>query len=174
MQNFRFMAYISRAGGNAKKKLSESEAYTRLSALCAVAEYCTADMLKKMEKWELPEGAEERIMDKLKAEKFIDEQRYARAFVRDKFRYNHWGRKRIGMELGMKGIDKNVCLDALEEIDEEEYTSMLKQLIESKKKTFKGKTPYEVKMKLMRFAAGRGFEPAEISRCLDCGDIWEE
>ena len=45
---------------------------------------------------------------------------------------------------------------------------------ESKKKTVKGKTPYEVKMKLMRFAAGRGFEPAEISRCLDCGDIWEE
>lgn len=174
MQNFRFMAYISRPGGNVKKKLSESEAYSRLSALCAAAEYCTADMLKKMEKWELPEGAEERIMDRLIAEKFIDERRYARAFVRDKFRYNHWGRKRICMELGMKGIDKDVCLDALEEIDEEEYASMLKQLIESKKRTVKGKTPYEIKMKLMRFAAGRGFEPAEIARFLDCGDVVED
>ena len=104
----------------AKKKLTEKEAFDRLSNICARAEYCRSDMLKKMMKWELPDGAEERILRRLEKERYIDENRYAHAFVRSKFRFNRWGSAKITRELKMKGIDEEDIMDAMNEIDEEE------------------------------------------------------
>ena len=68
-----------------KKKMSENDAMIRLTAKCAASEYCRADIRKMMSRWELPEGAVDRILKRLQDERYIDEQRYAHAFVRDKF-----------------------------------------------------------------------------------------
>lgn len=145
-----------------KHKYSEQEAFNKLSALCASAEYCETDMRRKMQRWELPEGAEERIIAKLYKERFIDDKRYAHAFVRDKFRYNHWGRVRISRELRMRNIASEVIDEALNEIPEEDKLETLRHLINNKRKTVKGKSEYEVRTKLIRFALGRGFELEDI------------
>lgn len=153
----------------AKKRLSESEAFNKLSALCATAEYCCADIRKKMANWELPDGCEERIIRRLTEERYIDESRYAKAFTRDKFRYNGWGTKRIERELSLKGIAGNLIEEAKAEIDDEENDDMLRKLIKSKQRTVKGKSEYEVKAKLMRYALSKGFTMDSIYRII--GDL---
>ncbi|MBQ2298361.1 MAG: RecX family transcriptional regulator, partial [Bacteroidaceae bacterium] len=87
-----------------KHQYTEKEAYLKLSALCAMGEHCCYDMMKKMRNWEMDEGSEERIIAQLIKEKFIDEERFAKAFVRDKFQYNRWGKIRIIKELKMRKI----------------------------------------------------------------------
>lgn len=152
-----------------KKKLSESEAFNRLSALCATAEYCRADMMKKMSNWELPYGCEDNIISRLIKERYIDESRYAKAFTRDKFRYSGWGMMRIERELRIKGIDNALIEEAKSEIDETENDEMLRRLIEGKRRTVKGKTEYEIKAKLMRYAVSKGFTMESIYRII--GDL---
>ena len=152
-----------------KKKLSESEAFNKLSALCATAEYCRADIMKKMSNWELPYGCEGNIISRLIKERYIDESRYAKAFTRDKFRYNGWGMMRIERELRIKGIDNALIEEAKSEIDETENDEMLRRLIEGKRRTVKGKSEYEIKAKLMRYAVSKGFTMESIYRII--GDL---
>ena len=116
-----------------KKQYTEQEAYTRLSALCAMGEHCCYDMQKKMRNWELPEGAEDRVIEKLVKEKFIDEGRFARAFVRDKFRYNRWGKIRIQQELRLRQISQKHIDEALEEIESDDNLSTLTEIIKKKR-----------------------------------------
>lgn len=149
-----------------KKQYTEQEAYTRLSALCAMGERCCYDMQKKMKNWELPEGAEERIVEKLVKERFIDEGRFARAFVRDKFRYNRWGRVRIQQELRLRQIPQKHIDEALEEIESDDNLSTLSEIIRKKRPSVKGKNEYEIKGKLIRFALGRGFSMEDITKVI--------
>ena len=153
------------------KKYTEQEAYTRLSALCAMGERCCYDIHKKMKNWELPEGAEERIVAKLVKEKFIDECRFAHAFVRDKFRYNRWGEIRIQQELRLRQISQKHIDEALEEIESNDNLSTLAEIIRKKRPSVKGKNEYEIRGKLMRFALGRGFSMEDITKVI--GDIDE-
>ena len=78
---------------------TEQEAYLKLSALCAMSEQCCHDVLQKMKRWEVADAVAEKVVARLVKERFIDEERFAKAFVRDKFRYNHWGKVRIVQEL---------------------------------------------------------------------------
>ena len=147
--------------------ITESEAYSRLSAKCAMGEQCIHDVYKKMQRWELPDEVQQRVVKRLIDERFIDELRYARAFVRDKSRYNHWGATKIKYELMKKGIGANDIEDALTEIDEEESLSALRHLIESKRRSVKGKSEYEIKAKLVRFAVSRGFSVQDVLRVVN-------
>jgi regulatory protein len=149
-----------------KKPISENDAWIRLSAKCAMTEYCVADIRKMMSRWELPEGADERIVKRLQTERFVDECRYAHAFVRDKFRYNRWGWTRIERELRIRGIAQAYIDEAKEEISEEDNLSALRKLIEAKRRTVKGKNEYEINAKLFRFAMGRGFSYDAINEVL--------
>lgn len=178
-----------------KHRYTEKEVLQKMSYLCASAEYCKADILKKMARWEIVsnENANEdendggssneykdlignedkqtaihqRIIEQLVADRFIDEERFAHAFVRDKFRYNRWGRNRIQQELRQKGIDRNIIEDALEEIPAEDNLETLKHLISVKRPSVKGRSEYEIKTKLIRFALGRGFSMDEILKVID-------
>lgn len=158
-----------------KRTYTEEEAYQRLASLCAAAEYCVADMLKKLRMWDVTAtdnsesggNVHQRIIDRLVAERFIDETRYAHAYVRDKSRYNKWGRVRIAQELRMRHIDESVINEALdEEIDEDDTIETLTRLINQKRPTVKGRNDYEVNMKLIRFALGRGYDMDTISRVI--------
>ena len=149
-----------------KKPISENDAWIRLSAKCAMTEYCVADIRRMMSRWELPEGADDRIVKRLQTERFVDECRYAHAFVRDKFRYNHWGWGRIEHELRMRSIAQAYIDEAKEEISEEANLSALRKLIEAKRRIVKGKNEYEINAKLFRFAMGRGFSYDDINEVL--------
>lgn len=150
-----------------RKPMSEQQAFNQLATRCAAAEYCLDDMRRKMTAWELPEGAEERILQKLVQERFVDEQRYAAAFARDKFRYNRWGERRIALELERRHIASDTIQEALEQLDETEALKTLQALLQQKQKSTRGRNPYEINMKLMRFALSRGFSMDQARQCID-------
>ena len=154
-----------------KKDMTEQEAYLQLAALCAQAEHCQQEMRDKMRRWELDETAQNRIVARLVKERYIDDERYARAFVKDKIRYNKWGRRKVQQALWQKHIDTDIQQRVLDEIDEKEYLDILRPLLKQKRKSIKAESDYELNQKLVRFALGRGFGFDIIRQCLDVDDI---
>ena len=156
-----------------KKEMTEQEAYLQLAAICAQAEHCEQEMRDKMKRWELDETVQNRIIDRLTKERYIDNERYARAFVKDKIRYNKWGRRKVQQALWMKRIDNDIQQRVLDEIDEKEYLDVLRPLLKQKRKSIKAESDYELNQKLVRFALGRGFTFDIIRQCLNVDEIEE-
>ena len=154
-----------------KKDITEQEAYLQLAALCAQAEHCQQEMRDKMRRWELDETVQNRIIDRLIKERYVDDERYARAFVKDKIRYNKWGRRKVQQALWEKHIDADIQQQVLDEIDEKEYLDILRPLLKQKRKSIKAESDYELNQKLVRFALGRGFGFDIIRQCLNVDDI---
>ena len=134
----------------------------------------TVSMRCSRKRWELSEEAQARVMARLIEERYVDDRRYARAFVKDKIRYNKWGRRKVQQGLWMKRIDKDIQDEILDEIEETEYLNVLKPLIKQKRKSIKANSDYELNQKLVRFAYGRGFTFDIIRQCLDVSDIDED
>ena len=154
-----------------KKEITEQEAYLQLAALCAQAEHCQQEMRDKMRRWEFDETAQNRIIARLVKERYIDDERYARAFIKDKIRYNKWGRRKVQQALWLKHIDADIQQRVLDEIDEKEYLDVLRPLLKQKRKSIKAESDYELNQKLVRFALGRGFGFDIIRQCLKVDDI---
>jgi regulatory protein len=157
-----------------KKEMTEQEAFLQLAALCAQAEHCEQEMRDKLKRWGIDESAQDRIIQRLIRERYIDNERYARAFVKDKIRYNKWGRRKVQQALWLKRIDKDIQQRVLDEIDEKEYLDVLRPLLKQKRKTTKAESDYELNQKLVRFALGRGFTFDIIRQCLDVDEEIEE
>ena len=157
-----------------KKEMTEQEAYLQLAALCAQAEHCQQEMRDKMRRWELDETVQNRILARLVKERYVDDERYARAFVKDKIRYNKWGRRKVQQALWQKRIDADIQQRVLDEIDEKEYLDVLRPLLKQKRKSIRAANDYELNQKLARFALSRGFTFDIIRQCLDTSDINEE
>ena len=155
------------------KEISEQDAFFRLSALCSTAEHCSYEMIQKMQKWGLGEEAQAGIMQKLTAEKYIDDERFCRFFVKDKIRYSKWGRRKIEQALWMKRIEAGIQRTVLDAVDDEEYLKVLRPLIKSKRKSTKADSEYELNSKLIRFALGRGFGINLIKQCSDNADEFD-
>ena len=149
---------------------TENEAYLALAALCAQAEHCQYEMLEKMRRWELPEDAQARVIAKLINERYVDDERYAQAFVKDKIRYNKWGRRKVEQALWQKRVDEDIRKRVLDDVDDDEYLNVLRPLLKQKRKTIKAKNDYELNQKLVRFALGRGFTFDIIRQCIDVDD----
>ena len=149
------------------KEVTEQGAYLQLAQLCARAEHCQHEMLEKMRRWEMSDEAQARVMARLVKERYVDDERYARAFVRDKIRYNKWGRRKVEQALWQKGIDEDIRQRVLGEVDDEEYLSVLRPLLKQKRRSTKAASDYELNQKLVRFALGRGFTYDVIRKCLD-------
>ncbi len=141
-------------------------ALEKCMAICSRSEKCISDIQTKLDKWDIQAADSQKIIDALIAEKFIDEERYVRFFVRDKLRFNHWGRIKIAFMLKGKGIEQNSISDAISHIDDEEYSQILEDILIQKKKSIKASNQYELKSKLVRFAQSRGFEYDTINRVL--------
>jgi regulatory protein len=154
-----------------KKDMTEQEAYLQLAALCAQAEHCQQEMRDKMRRWELDETVQNRIVARLIKERYVDDERFARAFVKDKIRYNKWGRRKVQQALWQKRIDADIQQRVLDEIDEKEYLDVLRPLLKQKRKSIKAESDYELNQKLVRFALGRGFGFDIIRQCLDVDDV---
>lgn len=150
-----------------KKEMTEQEVYLKLTAICAQAEHCQQEMVEKMIRWEVDENIRERVIHRLIAERYIDDERFTRAFVNDKIRYNKWGRRKVEQALWQKHIDKELQQHILDEIDENEYLNVLKPLLKQKRKTTKADNEYELNQKLYRFALSRGFTYDIIRQCIN-------
>ncbi len=154
------------------KEVTEQGAYLQLAQLCARSEHCQHDMQEKMRRWGMSDEAQARVMQRLVGERYVDDERYARAFVRDKIRYNKWGRRKVEQALWMKRIDDDIRERVLGEVDDGEYLAVLRPLLKQKCRSTKAATDYELNQKLVKFALGRGFTFDIIRQCID-GDIDE-
>lgn len=147
--------------------MDRNKALNRAAALCSRSEQCENDVRAKLSSWlDEPEYADS-IIDHLKREGFIDDHRYARAYIHDKFLYNGWGRIKLRSMLHHKGIDNETILQAMEQIDEDEYRRTLIHLLEGKWQAVMGRNRQNARAALLRFAASRGFEADLCYRCVD-------
>lgn len=149
------------------------EAYLKLAALCARSEHCQHDMLEKMRQWGVSDDEQAQVMARLTGEKYVDDERFARAFVRDKIMYNKWGRRKVEQALWAKRIDDAVGQSVLDEVDDQTYTDILRPMLQQKRRSTKGASAYEVTAKLIKFALSRGFTMDIIKQCLETEDADE-
>ena len=141
-----------------ERYLSKAQAY------CSRAEKCESDVRTYLYKQHVDSETIEKIVDSLRDDKFVDNERYARAFVSDAFKFNKWGRLKIRQALLAKGISDKIMAEPLSEIDETEYMSLLESLVQSKLKSVRGDDEYKVKASVFRFAYSRGFEPELVEK----------
>lgn len=149
------------------KPFSPAEALNKAAAYCTLCERCTSEVSKKLTTWGVSPTEQQRIIDRLQEEGFINEERYCRAFVNDKIRFNRWGKVKIAAALYEKRLPQEYIAQAIEKIDEEVYMHTLRDLVATKQKELKG-DDFATKQKIIRFAASRGFEPAKILQIIKC------
>lgn len=149
---------------NVSRVLNFEQGLQRAAGLCCQSEHCVADITEKLLRWGVSREDSDRIIDRLIDKKYIDESRYALAYVRDKVRFSHWGRVKIKSMLRMLRISEQDISNAFDSFDEEEYLGVLEGVIESKRKTLPDAESYASRVKLIRFALQRGFEMHEIAK----------
>lgn len=149
---------------NVSRVLNFEQGLQRAAGLCCQSEHCVADITEKLLRWGVSREDSDRIIDRLIDEKYIDESRYALAYVRDKVRFSHWGRVKIKSMLRMLRISEQDISNAFDSFDEDEYLGVLEGVIESKRKTLPEAESYASRVKLIRFALQRGFEMHEIAK----------
>jgi regulatory protein len=142
-------------------------ALQRAAALCSRQEQCSSHIMEKLKSWNVSETDTEQIIALLQKEKFLDDSRYATFFVRDKFRFNSWGKIKLTVMLRQKEIPKPIIEEALSQIDLKDYYQTCMRLISVKSASLKESNQFKRKGKLFRFAAQRGFESDLIYRILN-------
>lgn len=153
-----------------KMDITAEEAFSRLAALCARGERCRGDMLDKMRLWGLTDGERAAVMAKLEEGRYVDDERYARAFARDKVRYAKWGRRKIEQALRMKHVDGEIVDSVLDGIGDSDYLSVLRPLLKQKLRTTKAADTRELHHKMVRYALGRGYTMDLLRQVLDTCD----
>ena len=150
--------------------MTESEGKTLAERYCSGAEHCCLEVRQMLERRKAESADIERIIRYLIKEGYIDESRYAAAFVHDKVRFAKWGRAKIAQALWQKRIPAGMADAALASIDEDEYMAALKDVVASRYRQTKGATEYERKIKTMKSVCSRGYEPALVRRVLSMSD----
>lgn len=139
--------------------MEEEKMLERLRRLCSRREYCTLDIRKKICSYDDLDA--DSIMSKLISEGYVSDSRYASAFARDKSSLDGWGAIKIRIALQAKGISREDIAAALEEVDSNASTRRLDKLLASKYRSLEGDP--QCKLKLIRFALGRGYEYEEVA-----------
>ena len=155
------------------KEMTGQQAYQKLAALCARSEHCQQEMLDKMRQWGVDEEEQAKVMARLVEERYVDDERFARAFVNDKVRYAKWGRRKIEQALWMKRIDEQLARTVLDEVPDEDYIAILRPALKQKRRSTKAASEYEMTMKLIKYALSRGFTMDVIKQCMEVDDETE-
>lgn len=151
-----------------RKPISFEQAMQRAAALCAKCEQCSPDILKKLTAWGLSRSDADTIIRKLEEMRFLDDERFAKAYAHDKMAFSGWGRMKIVKGLWAKRLPKTLVDDAIDNLDKEEYIGIAKRVIAARARLNPELlSDYEGKTKLLRFAAGRGFELSLASKIIN-------
>lgn len=147
------------------------QALASAELVCARMERTASDVRRSLMRWGITEWeAQQEIIEKLIAAGFVDHRRYAASFVREKFNLSHWGEQKIRAALRFKGIDLDLIEEAIEEnIDKDQEKDQFESDMLRRKCAIenKSKSPYELRVKLFRWAASRGFSIDQINTVLD-------
>ena len=141
-----------------KKPKSAAQALQSLMRLCARAEKSSGDALRLMRGWGVPEGERQGVLQRLIAQRFIDDKRYAEAYVREKSHLAGWGAHKIAFQLRQKGINKEIINSSLATLDNDAQLEQLTAKLERKMRTTKAANNYELRGKLLRYGMGLGFD----------------
>lgn len=134
------------------------EALAKLQRYCAYQDRCHKEVRNKLSDLGIWDDDAGQIIVELIEEKFLDEERFARSFVRGKHRFKKWGRIKIKQELKRKEITGYCLKMGFQEIDDEEYLETLTTIITKKNQFLKAKNKYERKVKLAKYAITKGYE----------------
>lgn len=140
-----------------KRQKTPQQALSSLMRQCARAERSSGDALRLMRNWEIEPEKQQEILQRLIRDRFIDDRRYAEAFVREKTSLSVWGEYKIRAALKRKGIAESIINEVMRSSDSLQDTSRLEERLRSKIRTTKYKTTYELKTKLIRYALSLGF-----------------
>jgi regulatory protein len=133
-------------------------ALSKAMHLCSLREYCIEDIRAKLQSWKISESDSDKVIAILEKENFINEKRYAEAFVKDKFKYNKWGKIKIRANLKLKKIPGEVITLVLSSIDQDLYRKTIEELLNGHRRSIKAKNQYDLKGKLLRYGLSKGFE----------------
>lgn len=145
-----------------KRAKTADEALTALMRLCARAERSSGDALRLMAQWGVAEVERKRVLERLLKERFIDDSRYAEAFVREKCNLSAWGVYKIQSALRRKGIADSIIKEALTQLSPEKNLARLQERLERKMRSIKYNTNYELRTKLVRYGLSLGFTMEEV------------
>lgn len=137
---------------------SASEALQSLMRLCARAEKSSGDAMRLMRTWGVAEAERQGVLDRLLAERYIDDRRYAEAYVHEKSQLAGWGARKIAMQLRQKGVTKDIIAEALASLDDSDVRSRLMERLQRKIRTTKAASAYELRGKLLRYALSSGYD----------------
>lgn len=143
--------------------MTEEAIFQKMAALCAKGEKCSQQIREKLLHWKIDEDSVERIVNRLVAERFIDNARYAKAFAHDKAHFAAWGSIKISHALRMKGIDNNDIEDAIALIDPDFFEQTLVTILRNKKREIVSKPENKQRQTLYRYAVMHGFPTSKIT-----------
>ncbi|MFN7013581.1 MAG: regulatory protein RecX [Bacteroidia bacterium] len=152
---------------NSKKIYTIKQGIEKAQAYCAYQDRCQLEVRNKLHEWGLNGQEAEQVIAALINENFLNEERFALAYVSGKFRLKKWGRVKLKLELKSRKISDYCIKKALAQIDPEEYKKTILDLIEKKKKDIKDKLPYIRKHKMLKYIVSKGFEPDIVQNILD-------
>lgn len=152
-----------------ERKYPPFETRNRIRTWCDLQERAHSDVVKKLYSWGVYRDEIDQIISELISDNYLNEERFARAFVSGKFRIKKWGWNKIETELKRKQVSKYSIAIAKKELEEEDYLGTLKQLIEKKRPLVKAKSDWELNQKLIRFAMSKGYTYEDIQSVM--GDI---
>ena len=146
---------------------SPAELKTKIEAYCAAAEHCEMEARMRLRQWKCDSQNEDEIIDYLIAEKFISDERYAKAFVHDKLLYQGWGRVKIAYMLRGKKIAFDIIQSAIQTIDDEEYSRILNRLVSQRlPQNQQSSIDKSTLDSIYRFLLQRGFTLEEIKSAI--------
>ncbi|WP_323787254.1 regulatory protein RecX [Psychroserpens sp.] len=141
-----------------QKTYTVDEAQKRLEHYCAYQERCHKEVSQKLFEMHMIPEARDKIIVHLLQHNFLNEERFAKAFVRGKFRIKKWGRQRLQLELKRKDINKTIISIALKEIDEEAYIDTFNDLALKRVHMIRESNPQKKRKKLADYLFYRGWE----------------
>ena len=131
----------------------------KMARWCAYQERCEKEVKLKLSAFDAGDAVNLKILETLKQQNFYSDERYCRSFVRGKFHHLAWGRVKVKLELRQKEIPVGMIDQVIrDEITPQEYESAISKLIEKKRKTIRGKSDQEIRLKITRYLVQKGFE----------------
>lgn len=140
-----------------KKIITTRQAIEKIKNYCATREHCQSEVRSKLFDYQVNKDTIEDIICDLISEGYINEERYAKAFVKGKFNIKHWGTLKIINHLKAKGISQQCIKIALAEIKNDDYQQKIELLIEKWLNTHKNEQPIIRKYKLTRYLLSKGY-----------------
>lgn len=145
------------------KPMTADEALTAMAALCSRGEQCEADLRKAMRRHGLNDADADTVIARLRQERFIDDERYVRAFVHDRIAYNGWGVRKVRQQLRLKHFDTAFVDDIINDaLDRQAYRLSLTALLQRRWRETDGRDTRRRREAVIRTAMSRGYEPGLI------------